>query len=167
MKVKPTVNAQPRSEESINSIAVKEDRHRNINTPALKQDCEEPWTVDRVVGFIILGYRGIMLKSDKEPVTIAFRTRVAEMCKAEVATEDAVEGGKQSNGLIEYTVMLIRGILRTIICHIESRTQGSFRDDSPILPWLVEQAGCILSRCQKGRDGKTPCERAAWQEPSR
>ena len=27
------------------------------------------------------------------------------------------------------------------------------------MPWLVEHARCILSRCQKGRDGKTPFDR--------
>ena len=31
--------------------------------------------------------------------------------------------------------------------------QEEFREDSPILPWLVEHAGSMLSRCQKGRDG--------------
>ena len=43
--------------------------------------------------------------------------------------------------------------------HIESSTQGPLSDESPVLPWLVEHAGCILTRCQKGRDGKTPFER--------
>ena len=30
----------------------------------------------------LLGYREITLKSDKEAATVAFRNRVAEMCKA-------------------------------------------------------------------------------------
>ena len=29
----------------------------------------------------------------------------------------------------------------------------------------MEHAGCILSRCQKGRDGKTPFERTHGQKP--
>ena len=70
-----------------------------------------------------------------------------------------MKGDKQSNGLIEKSVMPLRGIIRTIKCHIDSSTQEALRDDSPILRWLVEHAGCILSRCQKGRDGETPCER--------
>ena len=64
----------------------------------------------------LFGYREITLKSDTEPAIIAFRNRVAEMCKAEVATEDAVKGDTESNGLIENAVMLIRGIIRTIKC---------------------------------------------------
>ena len=62
----------------------------------------------------LLVYREITLKSDTEPAVIAFRNHVAEMCKAEVTTEDAVEGDKESNGLIEKAVMLIRGIIRTV-----------------------------------------------------
>ena len=113
----------------------------------------------------LLGYREITLKSDTEPAIIAFRNRVATLCKAEVATEDAVKGDKESNGLIENAVMLLRGIIRTIKCHIESRTQEPLGDASPVIPWLVEHAGCILSRCQKGRDGKTPFERMHGKKP--
>ena len=108
---------------------------------------EEPWTIERGVRFIdLLGYREITLKSDTEPAIVAFRNRVAAMCKAEVTTEDAVKGDKESNGLIENAVMLLRGNVRTIKCHIESRTQEPLSDDSPVIPWLVEHAGCILSQ---------------------
>ena len=63
-----------------------------------------------------------------------------------------MKGDKESNGLIENAVMLLRGIIRTIKCHIEGRTQEPPSDDSPVVPWLVE-------RCQNGRHGKTPLER--------
>ena len=89
----------------------------------------------------LLGYRGITLNSDAEPAIIAFRNRVAEMCTAEsLTTKDAVKGDK--NRMIENAVVLVRGIIRTIKCHIES----SMSDESPILPLLVEHAGYILSR---------------------
>ena len=160
-------SVQAISEESITCIAVKEDRYQNVmSSVALKKGVEEPWSAERVAKFIdLLGYREITLKSDTEPAIIAFRNRVAEACKAEVTTEDAVKGDKESNGLIENAVMLIRGIIRTIKCHIESKTQESLSDDWPVMPWLVEHAGCILSRCQKGRDGKTPFERLHGKKP--
>ena len=50
------------------------------------------------------------MKSDTELSIIAFRSRVAAMYKAEVTTKDAVNGDKESNGLIENAVMLLRGI---------------------------------------------------------
>ena len=61
--------------------------------------------------------------------------------------------------------MLLRGVIRTIKCHIECSTQEPLSDESPVLPWLVEHAGCILTRCQKGRDGKTPFERLHGKKP--
>ena len=49
--------------------------------------------IERVAKFShLLGHREITLKSDTEPAIVAFRNRVAEMCKAEVTTEDAVKG---------------------------------------------------------------------------
>ena len=84
-----------------------------MSSVALKKGVEEPWTIERVAKFIdLLGYREITLKSGTEPARIAFRNRVAEMCKAEVTTEDAVKGNKDSNGLTEYALMLLRGIIR-------------------------------------------------------
>ena len=94
-----------------------------------------------MVRFIdLLGYREITLKSDTEPAIVAFRNRVAAMCKGEVTTEDAVKGDKESNGLIENAVMLLRGIIRTIKCHIESRTQEPPSDHALVVLWLVEHA---------------------------
>ena len=129
-----STSVQTISEESITCIAVKEDRHQNImSIVTLKKGVEEPWTIETVAKFIdLLGYREITLKSDTEPAIIAFRNRVAKACKAEVTTEDAVKGDKESNGFIENAVMLIRGIIRT---------QESLSDDSLVMPWLVEHAG--------------------------
>ena len=77
-----------------------------------------------------------------------------------------MKGDKESNGLIENAIVLLRGIIRTVKCHIESRMQEPLNDDSPVMPWLVEQAGCILSRCQKCRVGKTPFERLHGKRPT-
>ena len=103
----------------------------------------------------MFGYREITLKRDTELAIIAFRNRVAEMCKAEVTTEDAVEGDKESNRLIGNAVILIRGTIRTIQCHIDSSTEEALSDDPLMLPCLVEHAGCIFSMCQKSVTGKT------------
>ena len=168
IRIQSAPNVQAISEESITCVAVKEDRHQNImSSVTLKKGVEETWTIERVVRFIdLLGYREITLKGDTEPAIVSFRNRKAAMWKAEVTTEDAVEGNIESNGLIENAVMLLRGIIRTIKCHIESRTQESLGDESLVVPWLMEHAGCIQSRCQKGRDGKTPFERMHGKKPT-
>ena len=55
--------------QSVIYIAVTEDRHQNImNSVALREEAEEPWTLERVTKFIkLLGYCEITLKSDTEP----------------------------------------------------------------------------------------------------
>ena len=116
-----------------------------MSSAALKKGVEEPWTFERVVRFIdLFSYRDITLKSDTELAIVAFRNRVAAICKAEVTTEDAVKGDKGSNGLIENVIMLLRGIIRTVKCHIESRMQEPLNDDSPFMPWLVEHSGYLV-----------------------
>ena len=123
------------------------------NTHTQCVSCVKLGTTERVARFIDL-----RLKSDTETAVIAFRNCVVDMCKADVTTEDATKGDKPSDALIENTVMLPRGIIRTIKCHTDS-TQVEVREDSPSLSWLVEYAGGILSSCQKGRDEITPFER--------
>ena len=144
MNMKSVVTAlTEQSGESVTCIAVNEERHQSIlSSVALKKHWRE--------------WRGssVCLSCDH----IKERNGTSNHCgqkpcggnvRAEVATEDAVKCDKQSNGLIEIAVMLIGGNLRTIKCHIESSTQEALRDDSLILPWLVEHEGSILSRCQK------------------
>ena len=80
--------------------------------------------------------------------------------------EDAVKGDKPSNGLFENAMMLLRSVIRTVKCHVESCTQEEHREDSRVSPWLVDYAGSILSRCQKGRDGRTPSERLHGKKPT-
>ena len=67
-----------------------EDRHQNImSSVALYKGIEEPWTTESLAKFIdLLVYREITLKSDTELAIVAFRTREAEMCKAEATTVD-------------------------------------------------------------------------------
>ena len=81
---------------------MKDDRHQNIRSSVVpKKSIEEPWASERVARFInSFGYKEITLKSDTEPAMIAFRNRVAEICNAEAALEDAVKGGLVENILM-------------------------------------------------------------------
>ena len=62
--------------------------------------------------------------------------------------------------------MLLRGVIRTIKCHVASCTQEELRAESSVLLGLVEHAGSILSSCQKGRDRRTPFERLHGKKPT-
>ena len=72
-----------------------------MSSVASKKGVEEPWTTETLANFTdLLGYREIALKSDTELAIIALRNRVPKIWKGEVTTEDAMQGDKQSNGLI-------------------------------------------------------------------
>ena len=134
----------------------------------LKKGAEEPWTMERAAKIIdLLCYCEITLKSNTEPSIVALRNRVAEMCKAEVTTVDAVKEVNESNGLIRNAVMLIRGTIRTINCHIESSTQDPLSDELQYL--AVVGRTCRMHRVQmtkKACDGKTPFERLHGKHPT-
>ena len=164
LKPNSIANFQTIPDESVTGIAVKEDRRQNImssvvfeegNRRTFGQVREWQGSSTRWV------YTESTLKSDTKPATIAVRNRAAE-----VTLKDAVKEDKLSNGMVENAVLLLRGVIRTIKCHVESCTQEELWKDSPILPWLVEHAGSMLSRCQKDRDGRTPLERLHGKKPA-
>ena len=107
----------------------------------------------------LLGYREITLKSDTEPAIIVIRNLVAEMYKAEVIIEDADNGYEESNGLIEHTVMLTRGMIRTSRCHIESSTQELLNGEINCSAVVGGTCKMYAVQMSKSRDGKTPSEK--------
>ena len=163
LKPNSIANFQTIPDESVTGIAVKEDRHHNIMSSVVFEEGNRRTfgQVREWQGSSTRWYTESTLKSDTKPATIAVRNRVAE-----VTLKDAVKEDKLSNGLVENAVMLMRGVIRTIKCHVESCTQEELWEDSPILPRLVEHAGSMLSRCQKGRDGRTPLERLHGKKPT-
>ena len=98
---------------------------------------------------------------------IASRNRVADYCDAEVTSEDAVKGDKAIKQIGRQRSDVVVRCHQNHQCHVESCTQEELREDSPILPWLVEHARRILSRCQKGRDDCTSFERLHGKKPTR
>ena len=119
LKPKSTASSQTIPEESV-------DVHcgEGGQTSEFQKGIEELWASERVARCInSLGYKEITLKSDTEPAIIAFRNRVPENCNAEVTSEDAVKGDKPPKKLVENAVVLLRGDIRTIKCHVESCTQ--------------------------------------------
>ena len=89
LKPNYAANSQTIPDESATCIAVKEDGHQNIMSgAALDKGVEEPWASERVARFTnSSGYKEVTLKSETEPVIIAFRDRVAENCNGEVTLE--------------------------------------------------------------------------------
>ena len=104
----------------------------------------------KVVMFVdSLGYREITLKSDTEPATIAFRNRVAEWCRPEVTTEDAVKGETQTLCCIEVAVMQWRGVMRTV--KLEGRSHRRFGTRRKRSVQMAEKINDMVG-CHQPRD---------------
>ena len=103
--------------------------------------------------FIVsLGYGELTLKSNTEPSSLS-ENRDAEGCRAEV-TEDAVKGDKQVHGLEENASDAAARIRQNATLKVPRKTQSE----------TIHQC-CIPSRSQKGRDGRTQCERLHGKRP--
>ena len=162
MKLKSVVNAQTMLEESATCIAVKKDRPAHHEQCYVDQRIAEPWTIERGAQFIdLLGYPEITPKSDMGPAIIAFRSRVADMCKAEITTEDAVKRDTESNGLVENTVM-----------PIQNHQMSHWKLHTRTTQWRITHSaevggtcGMHLVQMSKGRDEKPPFKRLHGKEP--
>ena len=122
-----------------------------MGSVVLKNGVEELWTTSRVVRFIeSLGYRAISLKSSTEPAIIAFRSRVVEGCSAEVRTEDAVKGDKQTNGLSENSVVQLRGTTNkersSVILNVPRENQSETLRQSCHGWWNTQETFCSGAR---------------------
>ena len=111
----------------------------------------------------ILGHQHSVLKTDTERSLVALRTAVQQQLP-NVSFEDAVKGESQTNGPIESAVGRLQAQARTLKSALEYNYELAI--GNPILCWLVDYCGTLLSRFQRGADGRTPYERStgkAWK----
>ena len=106
-----------------------------------------------------LGLRKLMFKSDQEPAILAVMQAVREsMPTVEFVMEESLVEEHQSNGTIEVTVREIQKQVRVMKSALEERMKSEVHSRHPILAFLVEHAGRLMSRYQVGRDGRTAYE---------
>ena len=77
------------------------------------------------------------------------------MPTVEFVMEESLVEEHQSNDTIEVTVREIQKHVRVMKSALEERLKCEVPSRRPILPFLVEHAGRLMSRCQVGRDGRT------------
>ena len=64
----------------------------------------------------------------------------------------------ESNGSVENGVKIIKGLFRVHLIALEKKISSHIPIDHPILSWLVEFIGDILTKYLQGADGKTAYE---------
>ena len=108
------------------------------------------------------GYRRLILKSDQEPSIRALCNAVqGELAGVEVVPEAAPkESHEKSNGEAEATVKQVHGMVRTIREHVMFSIGGTeIPPKHPVMAWLVEHAGTVLTLYNRGPDGLVPWHR--------
>ena len=106
-----------------------------------------------------LGLRRLVFKSDQEPAILALKQAVREsMPTVEFVMEESLVEEHQSNGTIEVTVREIQEQVRVMKSALEECMKCEVSSRHPILAFLAEHAGKLMSRYQVGRDGRTAYE---------
>ena len=102
----------------------------------------------------------MIAKSDQQPVIKAIAHDVGqEKTHGRRLVEACPLGSSQSNGIVEREIQSARGQTRIIEIAVEDRLGLTIPTMHPVAPWILENAGHLLSRCVVGKDGKTAYER--------
>ena len=107
-----------------------------------------------------LGHTKIVLMHDQEAALNDLCKEAAKSSKCDVLQQSPPVGESQANGRIEVAVKLSKNQVRAIKFGLERRLRCKIPQDHPIMGFLVEHAGMLLTKFQMGRDdGKTAYRR--------
>ena len=88
------------------------------------------------------------------------RVRVLRSAPGEqTILENSPVGEHQSNGIVEKAVQETEGMIATLTAALEYNIGSKIEPASPIMAWIVEYAGVLLTYYREGKDGKTALER--------
>jgi hypothetical protein len=108
------------------------------------------------------GFAKCILKCDNEPAILALRAEAAKILSRDfgkqILDENPAKGESQSNGMAENAVKEMKGVVRSQK-HLAEELHGkAIGPHHVVLPFLVHHAGSMISRAQRGLDGRTAFE---------
>jgi len=117
--------------------------------------------LDRAVeGIRDLGYRGrVLIRTDGEAALTALRDAIIQALPEGATPVKTPVGESASNGGVEGAVRIFKGLLRVHLAALERRIDAKFPSNHPVLTWLVEHVGDVISKYMVSADGKTAYER--------
>ena len=101
----------------------------------------------------------VILKADGEPAAKALKEEVLKRMPGGGFASQPVAHEHESNGTIENGVKLFKGLFRVHLIALEKKIDGHIPIDHPIISWLAEFIGDVVSKYLVGMDGKTAFER--------
>ena len=150
------------SDDKIIVLLQKDRDSRAIRTQVLESKgvaCEE--AVEAALREIDeFGHGGkIILKADGEPALKALREQVLRRMDGGGLAAQPVAHEHESYGSVENGVKIFKGLFRVHLIALEKKISSHIPIDHPILSWLVEFVGDILTKYLQGADGQTAYER--------
>ena len=107
-----------------------------------------------------IGYRQVLIKCDQEPAIKAVLAEAKKLFNQEAMIEHAPkEAHERSNGEAEVTVQQVHGLARTLKEQVQDRAACVISAKHPVLTWLIEYAGTMITAFGRGTDGFTPYHR--------
>ena len=147
---------------------------------------DQHWAVKRLLQAIdFLGYPHIVLKCDQESAlkaviesaktykgeAVEIDGEVADLSHVlenkQIVLERSPVGDSRANGMVERTIQSVEGQIRTLRDALEDRIKLKLNADDCVIPWLIQNAGEIISNFSVGPDGKVPFQRVRGRKMRR
>ena len=123
----------------------------------------EPWVAQRCAKWIdSLGHRKVVLRTDNEHAIKALAREIKRLRQDDSITitdDHPAEGEHSENSIVEKAVDTCKGMVRTLKDSLERHLDRVINPKEPIMKWMVEHVGYLISRFTVGKDGKTPYDR--------
>ena len=107
----------------------------------------------------LLGHNAIIIKTDGENAIVAVQKELIKRRDKQTIPQNPPAYNPQSNGAVEKAVQDADAQLRCLKIGLEEKINTKIETGWPILLWMIEYAGILLSRYTVSRDGKTPHQR--------
>ena len=148
-------------DETFPVLVVKEDRAGAITAiPVQCKGTGDQWAVDYIKQFIeFIAYKRIVIRSDQEPAILDIKREIGKRFSGEAVPEESFTKDSASNGMIENAVREIQGMIRTIKDYVEYHIGKKINKRCPILDWLIQHAGNIITCFKLQTDGRTAYQR--------
>ena len=113
---------------------------------------------DYKVSFLIAvlevwGHTTVVLQTDQEPATLALANAVRDRRSHSTLVRGSPPFSKQSAGYAEGANKLAAGLLRTYKLKLEHKLGREIKMTDPIVPWLVNSVGWMITRFQPRSHG--------------
>ena len=102
----------------------------------------------------------ILVKSDQETSANDIAREIAKIRASEYGTalDNSHVGDSNTNGTIERAIQDVEGQVRTLRSALEHLLSAPVQLSSPIVPWLIRHAACLITRCRIRPSGRTSFE---------